>query len=203
MRSDNRIPEIGGRIQLPVPRGEAALSFHNRTALADNLSGLSENFGRVKENRLGIDAKFDMVIGWWVEASWSTFNKNLGYYKNQEIVNLGIDYTFGVGNGLTLTFEQLFAAMEADPFQFENNIPFSLFNLMYPVGMFDNVSAIVYYDWQNTKVYNFLNWQRQFNLFTVFIMAYANPKDYKVPTIGAEEALYTGNGLQVMLVFNH
>ena len=31
-RSNKNIPEFGGRIQIPVPRGEAAFSYHHRTA---------------------------------------------------------------------------------------------------------------------------------------------------------------------------
>jgi hypothetical protein len=69
--------------------------------------------------------------------------------------------------------------------------------------MFDSVNAIVYYDWTNNRIYNFLNWQKQFNKFTFYLMGYLNPKDYQIPTQDFEEVLYAGNGIQVMLVFNH
>ena len=76
-------------------------------------------------------------------------------------------------------------------------------NLSYPLGMFDTVSAIVYYDWDNNKAYNFINWERQFDKFSLFLMGYVNPKEYNIPTQNAGEMLFAGSGLQVMVVFNH
>ena len=93
-----KTPEFGGRIQYPVPKGEAALSYHHRMADCSLLSDTINPIGDVIENRFGFDAKFDMVVGWWVEASWSTYHKNLGILTYQEILNAGIDYTFGIGN---------------------------------------------------------------------------------------------------------
>lgn len=198
-----RMPEFGGRFQVPVPRGEAALSYHHRNADASALSDGSVSLDKVPENRFGFDAKFDMVVGWWVETSWSHFSDNLGSYTNQEILNLGVDYTFGIGNGLTVIFEQLLAGFDEQAFGFQNTLNFSLLNLTYPVGIFDQLNAIIYYDWTNQRMYNFLNWQRQFNNLTLYLMGYINPKDYLIPTQGPDEILYAGSGIQVMLVFNH
>lgn len=197
------VPEFGGRVQIPVPRGEAAISYHHRTADASTLSNGSMPLDRVPENRFGFDAKFDMVVGWWMEASWSRYSENLGTYTNQEILNLGIDYTFGIGNGLTVILEQLLATFDQEAFDFQNTLNFSLLNLSYPVGIFDQLSAIVYYDWTNQRLYNFVNWQRQFNNLTLYLMGYINPKEYRIPTQATDEILYAGSGIQVMLVFNH
>jgi hypothetical protein len=73
----------------------------------------------------------------------------------------------------------------------------------YPIGMFDNISAIVYYDWYEKKSYNFLNWQKQYNKLTLHLMAYVNPKIYNIPSQSFDEMLYAGKGLQFMLVYNH
>jgi hypothetical protein len=197
------VPEFGGRFQLPVPRGEAGFSYHHRMINGSILSGSLSTLGKIAENRFGFDAKFDMVIGWWVEASWSNFNKNIGTFSNQEIINLGLDYTFGIGNGLTIIYEQLIASSDREAFKFDNSISFSLLSFSYPIGMFDNLSAIIYYDWTNSKAYNFLNWQKQFNKFTFHLMGYINPKVYNIPTQGTDEILYAGSGIQLMLVFNH
>lgn len=198
-----RIPEFGGRVQVPVPRGEAAISYHHRTADATGLNDGFRELDRVPENRFGVDAKFDMVVGWWMEASWSRYSEDLGNFTNQEILNMGIDYTFGIGNGLTVILEQLLASSDEKPFEFQNMLNFSLLNLSYPVGIFDQLSAIVYYDWTNQRLYNFVNWQRQFNNLTLYLMGYINPKEYQIPTQGTDEILYAGSGIQVMLVFNH
>lgn len=197
------IPEFGGRLQLPVPKGEAGLSYHHRTADGSSLPDSSAARGKLVENRYGFDVRFDMEVGWWIEASWSDYRENIGFYSNQEIINLGMDYTFGVGNGLAATYEQLLASYDENPFRFSNATTFSLISLSYPVSLFDNVSAIVYYDWTNNKAYNFLNWQRQSNRFTYYLIGYVNPKQYDIPAQGTGDILYAGSGIQLMVVFNH
>jgi len=202
-RSDKKIPEFGGRFQTPVPKGEAGFSFHHRTTDCSSLSDSTTFIGKVPENRFGFDAKFDVVVGCWIEASWSKYNEDIGIFSNQEIINFGIDYTFGTGNGLTIAYEQLLASFDENPFEFKNSVNFSLLSLSYPISMFDNISAIIYYDWTNNSMYNFLNWQRQFDKFTLYIMGYSNPKEYNIPTQRPDEILYAGSGLQFMFVFNH
>ncbi len=196
-------PEFGGRFQTPVPKGEAGFSYHHRMADGRILSDSIITYGSIPENRFGFDAKFDMVVGWWIEASWSNFNKDIDELSNQEIINLGLDYTFGIGNGMTVIYEQLIASSEKNPFRLDNSITFSLLNISYPVGLFDSVSAIFYYDWKNNTLYNFLNWQKQVKKFTFHLMGYANPKIYNIPTQGRNEILYAGNGIQFMMVYNH
>lgn len=194
------IPEFGGRLQLPVPSGETGFSFHHRVA---DLKFSPNADSRTAENRFGFDARFDMVVGWWAEASWSTYKEKAGVFSNQEIVNLGVDYTFGVGNGLTVIYEQLIATHDHDPFKFKNTSAFSLLSFSYPVGLFNNLGAIVYYDWTNSKAYNFITWQRHFDKFTFYLMGYVNPVEYNIPTQNNDNIIYAGRGLQIMLVFNH
>jgi len=203
LNSDRYAPEFGGRFQVPVPKGEAGFSFHHRTVDCSSLSDSTILYGNEPENRFGFDTKLDVVVGCWLEASWSTYSEDIGIYSNQEIINIGIDYTFGIGNGLTVTYEHLIASFDENPFEFSNTINFSLLNLTYPIGLFDNISAIVYYDWKNNRAYNFVNWQKQFNRFTFYLMGYINPKEYNIPTQRPDEILYAGSGIQLMLVFNH
>lgn len=203
LKTVKRTPEFGGRFQTPVPKGEAGFSYHYRKADGSILSDSVKTIGHIAENRFGFDAKFDMIIGWWVEASWSNFHEDLDDYTNTEIINFGMDYTFGVGNGLTLIYEQLIASTDKNPFEFKHTTTFSLLNLSYPRGMFDQIFAIVYYDWTNNKLYSFLNWQWQFNICTLYLMGYINPKAYKIPTQSTDEILYAGSGVQLMFVFNH
>ncbi|NQU84190.1 MAG: hypothetical protein HQ541_00365 [Mariniphaga sp.] len=195
-------PEFGGRIQIPVSKGEAALSFHHRKAdytfLEDEIFALE-----TAENRIGFDTKLDLAVGLWMETSWVNSREDIGIFTNQEIINLGIDYTFRLGNGLTVIYEQLIVAYNEKAFVFDQTLIFSLLNMTYPIGLFDNLSAIVYYDWTNKSAYNFINWQKQFNNISLFIMGYVNPKNYNIPTQGATEMLFAGSGIQLMLVFNH
>jgi hypothetical protein len=197
------IPEFGGRVQSPVPHGEAAVSYHHRLADCSSLSDSVHQFTDSPENRLGIDIKLDVIVGCWLEASWTHLSKKTGLFTNQQIMNLGVDYTFGIGSGISAIFEQLLASYNEKAFAFENISTFSLLNLSYPIGISDNVSAIAYYDWNNNKLYNFVNWQHQFNKFSVYLMGYINPKEYYIPTQRANEILYAGSGIQLMAVFNY
>ncbi|HYX08971.1 MAG TPA: hypothetical protein VE912_19720, partial [Bacteroidales bacterium] len=198
-----QVPEFGGRIQIPVPKGEAALSYHHRVADSRNILNNELQFSDIPENRIGFDTKLDLVIGCWLEASWTNKEKNVGIYTNQEIMNVGMDYTFGIGNGLTVTFEQLLAAYDKKPFELNQSVSFSLLSISYPVGIFDNINAIIYYDWTHQAAYNFVNWQKQFNNVSLYLMAYINPTTYQIPTQGDVDNFYAGKGIQFMFVYNH
>ncbi|MCD6354778.1 MAG: hypothetical protein J7L95_04435, partial [Prolixibacteraceae bacterium] len=196
-------PEFGGRLQLPLSKGEAAFSFHHRNANTEGINVHIPEFASAPENRFGVDAKFDMIVGGWVEASWVTNSADLGMFTNQETVNIGMDYTLGIGSGLYLIYEQLLTAYDQRAFAFSNTTTFSLLNLSYPVGIFDNLSAIIYYDWTNNKSYNFINWQKQFDKISLYLIAYWNPEIFQVPTQSSKQNLFGGKGIQFMFVFNH
>ena len=202
-KSNHKVPEIGGRFQTPVPKGEAAISYHYREADTRELGNSIPSYARISENRFGIDGKWDLGVGLWFEGSWISKNKNLGIFTNQEILNCGTDYTFGIGNGLNVIFEHLLVSYDETAFKFARTVSFSGTSLSYPLGMSDNVSAILYYDWTNNNLYNFLNWKRQFNKISFYLMAYWNPKNYNLPQQSGSENLFAGKGIQIMLVYNH
>lgn len=197
------IPEFGGRIQLPVKRGEVALSYHHRTADNRGMMFFTDQYAEIPENRFGFDAKLDLKAGIWVEGSWTRKGKNLGKFTNQEILNAGIDYTFGIGNGIYVAYEHLLISWDEKPFALSDRTSFSLFTLNYPVGLFDRLSAIVYYNWTDKKMYNFVNWQRQFDKIMLYLMLYWNPEAGQLPAQTGSENLYAGKGVQLMFVFNH
>jgi hypothetical protein len=203
VKTSRSVPEVGGRFQYPVSTGEAALSYHFRVADSRALSETELQFDKIPEHRIGFDAKFDWVVGCWIETSWKSMGENVGMFTNQEILNLGVDYTFGLGNGLTVIYEQLLAAYDEKAFHFDEPVTFSLLSASYPVGLFDDLSLIVYFDWRNKSAYNFVNWQKQLNKLTLHVMGYVNPKDYYIPTQRATENLFAGTGVQIMFVFNH
>ena len=196
-------PEFGGRIQYPVPLGETAFSYHHRTASVQNPMVSITNLLDIPENRFGFDLRLDWALGTWVEASWINKDAELLSFTNQEVFNLGFDYTFGIGSGLYVAYEQLLLAYDQQAFSFNNPISFSLLSMSYPIGLFDNISAIVYYDWSSNNAYNFVNYQRQFENISLYVMGYWNPENYKIPTQGGSTNLFGGKGIQLMLVWNH
>ena len=195
--------EIGGRLQFPVPRGESGLSYHHRIVDSEYLDGLVPSYSEIKENRIGLDAKWDLVVGLWLEAAWVNKNQDIGMLTNQEVFTVGTDYTFGVGSGLGISFEHMLIASDQTAFEFANTTNLTALSVMYPIGMFDTINAILYYDWNNKALYNFVNWYRQFDHTTLYVMGYWNPENNQLPTTGVAENLYGGVGIQVMFVLNH
>lgn len=196
-------PEFGGRLQFPFSNSELGFSYHHQnidTRLLDDAAIRTDN---IIENKMGFDIKIDWHIGLWFEGVWSVKNADLGMLKNQEMMTLGMDYTFGIGSGLYFVAENLIAANDEKAFDFKQPINFTAASFSYPVGLFDNVNAIFYYDWTNQAIYNFVNWQKQFNKISIHLMAYWNPVNSLLPTAGGTSKLYNGKGIQIMFVFNH
>ena len=169
------IPEFGGRFQSPVPHGELAISYHHRAANSKSLFINDPSMDKIPENRIGIDGKWDLVVGLWFEGAWVHKSKNMGNFTNQEIFTAGTDYTFALGSGLNMVFEHMLIASDEKAFQFYKTTNLSALSASYSLGMFDNINVIVYYDWRNKSVYNFINWYRQFNRTTFYVMGYWNP----------------------------
>ncbi|MBK3516313.1 hypothetical protein [Carboxylicivirga marina] len=202
VESNNRIPEFGGRFQMPVPLGEAAISYHHRVADSRDLVGVIPTYEKIPENRLGIDARFDKVVGFWFEGAWVNMAKNVGMFTNQVNLNLGLDYTFGFGNGLNVIAEHLLTSYDEQAFVFDNSVKMTALSLNYPIGMFDNLNTIVFYNWSDKQLYNFINWSKQYDSIILNIMGYWNPENYNMPIQANAENLFGGKGIQLMLVYN-
>lgn len=197
-------PEYGGRLQYPVPKGELALSYHHRTVNSANtaFSGLL-SFEQIAENKFGIDGKWDVEVGLWFEATYSHKNKDVGILTNQTLMNFGIDYTLGVGSGLGVVIEHLITSYDEKAFRFSDNKHITALNSTYPITMNDNLSAVIYHDWETNNQTFFLNYQHQFMNLTGYVMAYYNPDTQQ----GFQENELinnnTGPGIRVMVVYNH
>ena len=195
-------PEFGGRLQYPVPKGELALSYHYRTADSREQIFLPP-YELIPENRIGIDGKWDVGVGLWFEVAQIWKLEDLGSFTNQTIGNIGVDYTFGLGNGLNVISEHLFFRSDNDFFGTENTANISAITMNYPLGFFDNISSVMFYSWETEDFTFFLNYSHQFKHIYAYVMAYYNPETQ----IGIQrnELVYnfTGPGVRIMLVYNH
>lgn len=196
--SSRSFPEVGGRAQIPISHGEGAVSYHFRKA-DPQISVLED----ISENRFGFDLRFDVFVGLWLEGSWTNLNRDAGDFSNQQMLTLGTDYTFGIGNGLNATFEQFFYSYSEKGVDPDNAISFSGLALSYPLTMLDQLSAMVYYDWENRNFYNFLHWQRQLDQITFYLIGYWNPRQYAIPSQMTSTNRFEGKGLQLMVVWYH
>jgi len=203
IKTSKNFPEFGGRFQTPVPKGEVGFSFHRRYVNINNLGLVRPGSPTEAENRIGLDGKWDLGVGLWFEGTWINTKKYFQLLSNTEILNVGIDNTFSIGNGLNVVAEQLLFSYDKRAFVFSKSVSFTGLSLSYPISMIDNLSAISYYDWTNKTSYNFLNLKRQFNKVAFYIMAFWNPKNYQLPQQDNSANFYSGKGIQLMLVFNH
>jgi hypothetical protein len=202
-------------VQLPVGKGEVAFTFHRRktdvsgfgynSALRyDSPLGYDVDFvnstidiNRLYENRYGLDMRFDYEIGFWLEAVW------IKGVVNHRMVTLGADYTFGLGNGLGVAVEHMWA----------EGANISALNVNYPVNMENSLSWMFYSVWGGGGVYNLLRWKRLLSFGDLYLTAFVNPGNSNLngssisgsplPGIGGGVNPLAGKGIQIMLVINH
>lgn len=203
IKSNRRIPELGGRVQFPLKIGEIGLSYHHRTADSRENEIFLPQIEDIQENRVGFDAKLDLAVGFWVESVYSETEPVLGNFNTQWLNTIGVDYTIGLGNGLNVTLEHLNFGNGANLSEIQTSGNFTALAARYPIGMFDNLVAISYYDWVNSNSYNFINWMKQYNAVDFYLMAYWNPESSILPTGNGAQNIFGGRGIQLMLVYNH
>ncbi len=195
-------PEYGGRVQVPVSTGEIALSYHHRQA-GPGETGLDGAYPRFDEDRLGLDGKWDIGPGVWFEEVIKHRGEKDILPEWENYLTLGLDYTFGVGNGLTSTFEQFILSESGMPGLRAANTTFSALNLTYPTSLIDRFSVILYYNWEDASFYRFLSWQRSYDKWVFYLMGYWNPGTIAIYRDPEGTSLFAGKGLQLMIVFNH
>ncbi len=198
-------PEYGGRIQFPALKGEIALSYHNREV--DYSKSVFDttiiDLPNSNENRLGLDGRWDIGVGLWFESTLIHKDIPKTNLPWQQQINIGIDYTFGIGNGLNVINEFLWVSASQSAFQPKNSISFSAMALMYPIGLLDNITAMIFYDWTNNDWYRFINWQRQYDKISLYLMVFWNPDEFGIYQNVGDNNLFTGTGLQFMFVYNY
>ena len=123
LNSNKNNPEFGARFQKNIPNGEIAISYHYRKTTFDQLK-LINPYEINPEQRIGIDAKWDLGIGLWFEASYIERMKKIGLYSRQGLLLIGSDYTFKIGNGLNLIGEHFI--------NFSSSLKSTIFTLLIP-----------------------------------------------------------------------
>jgi len=202
--SERKIPEYGGRMQFPVPKGELALSYHHRTA---NLAGVLEptlihGSSTYREDRIGLDGKWDIGPGLWAEYSLTHSSPDTAYFQPwTKLFTLGIDYTFSLGNGLYLASEYFRYSSANEIFNSGKNVSFSSLTVNYPVGI-NKIGGILYYNWTDKSWYRFINLQRQSDNWTYYLFFYWNPEVFAIYNNISGNNMFSGKGIQFMTVFN-
>jgi len=201
---DNGI-EFGGRLQLPIFTGEAGISYHHRRADFSRLPALAalSNTKLVEENRFAFDCKLDVKIGLWFEGTIIQRDTDIALMKYQRMWTIGADYTFGMGNGLNVLTEFFNSENSDEIFGAGNGLQFTGSSVNYPIGLLDHVSGIYYYDWTNHENYLLFNWQRTYDNWLFYIIGFFNPETVRLNQTQTGSNAFSGNGFQIMVVFNH
>ena len=199
--SPEKTSEYGMRFQYPVPKGEIAITGHRRKVDSRFVTN-NPDFKETDENRIGIDGKWDIGIGLWFEAVHLWNEEDLSFLSNQTSITFGTDYTFPLGNGLNITTEHMLISTDENAFHFESTSNITAMILAYPLGIFDSISSVVYYGWEQKAFSFFVNYEHQFDKFSGYLMAYYNPDTMQ----GIQNDLvysFGGPGMRIMIVYNH
>ena len=195
-------PELGGRLQVPLLGGEIGVAFHHRIARTMMDGGIIPGLlpADIVENRLGVDARWDVGVGLWIEAATSRADQSVMRPKYTSLAAVGLDYTVGWGNGLYLLCEHMIA--RAGEEVLDSDADFSAMLLSYPIGLVDSVRYIVNYDWSTDDWYHFVAWERLYDDWALHINVFEMPGETGPPQTAAVGSL-AGTGVQVLLVLNH
>jgi len=203
--SQRKSAEYGGRLQVPFLSGELALAYHHRRI--DPQRSLyplpAEENRAVPENRLALDGKWDIGPGVWFEAVLARQDFEFYRLRVQKYLNVGLDYTFSVGNGLHFLTEYLAMASSEKTFGAGETIQFSDVSLDYPLGLLDRIKGMVFYSWKTKDWYRFITWQRTYDKWSFYVIAFWNPEEYRIYASRQGKNLFGGKGIQIMAVFNH
>jgi hypothetical protein len=197
-------PELGGRMQFPVPKGEVAVSYHHRTADLAGVLNPSEIHGAASypEDKIGLDGKWDIGPGVWAEYSLTHSKPDSAYFPLwTKLFTLGIDYTFGLGNGLYAASEFFRYSSAGEIFNSGINQTFSSLTVNYPIGI-NKIGSIIYYNWTDKSWYRFINLQRQSDNWTYYLFLFWNPEKFTIYNNISGNNMFSGTGIQFMAVFN-
>ena len=197
--------EYGGRLQVPLFTGELALTYHHRRADMEKATMIPLPLGSaiVPEDRYALDGKWDIGIGLWFEGTLTHQKHNLIVEPWQRIVNIGLDYTFDIGNGLYILGEHFNLARTQEAFGSGSDTDFTAILLRYPIGLLDDITGIFYYDWENEDWYRFFSWQRTYDKWRFNIIAFWNPADFQIYPTTSGNSPFVGKGIQVTIIFNY
>jgi hypothetical protein len=203
---DKDTPEFGGRVQVPLFKGEIAATYHHRKAAIDGLVPVMDPVSAlpvppVPEDRFGLDGKWDFGIGFWLEGALVHQQTPLLPLPYQRSFTVGSDYTFGLGNGLNVLAEHFRLESSAEAFAHGESQSLTGLLARYPLGPSDEISAIFYYDWRNDNVYSFLNWKRTSDAFSFNAMLFKNPEELLIFTGQPGSTSFAGTGIQLLLAY--
>ena len=192
------VPEYGGRLEYPISSGELAITLHRR-----RVDGAAFQLPDFTENRYALDGRLDVGVGLWFESVAIQQKSNLLPFKWTKMITLGLDYTFGFGNGLHFLIEHMTAISSKSLLGWDEDSQTTAVSLNYPIGLLDNLSLIGYYSWDFDKHLLNLNWRRTYDTVVFNINLFHSPQAPAGRTALETDAFSAGYGGRIMIIYNH
>jgi hypothetical protein len=190
-----KTPEFGGRIQLPVPVGEIAATFHTRKVDA--------SLFYYRENRYALDGRWDIGLGVWFESVWQQNISKMPIYKWNTMTTLGTDYTLPEGNGIYILAEHLITTISNSFWGTDQIRQVSALMTTYSIDVLDKLLLQEYYDWHNKNLYQYFQCQRTYDNFIINFALFHYPENGGILFMSSQTSLFSGYGLQMMLIYNY
>jgi hypothetical protein len=195
--------EAGGRFQFPVSRGEIAVTFHRRTVgkvINMTSTGELETTGSVIEHRIALDGVWDVGPGLWFEAALTRAPHENVFSNWNTFLTVGSDYTFSLGNGLTLSGEHFHFTTGDYPFDRSTAVDLSGIMVTYPLGFLDQLLGFWIYHWDSNWSYQYVGWQRTYDRWIIYVSGFWSTRSLAInPALRSPGV----TGLQLQVIFNH
>ncbi|RPI01506.1 MAG: hypothetical protein EHM72_06300 [Calditrichaeota bacterium] len=201
-----RSTEFGGRLQIPMSRGEVAFSADKRKAapLQPVLSSAPSFDAAHDEIRIAFDGKWDIQIGFWCEAVMVQSLQKIRVADQQTFLTLGADYTFALGNGLHLLGEWMRMDVSGSELSAGQTGQFSALSADYPINLLDSIMAICFFHHQSKKFFQFYTWRRTLDHWSFHLLGFWNPNNLDSFLWSDESFAFNGGkGIQVMVMVNY
>ncbi len=192
--------ETGGRITIPNDLGQLGISTHWRIADA---SANSPDDPDLYEGRFGLDGFWDIGIGLWIESVYKNQQFSDSPFLQQLQSTIGADYTFWVGNGILLSTEHMLINIWDSPWVDDTNKVISTIMSSYSPTMFDQVSFMLFMDWETETPLAYASWGQTYDSFRFTLGAFYTEV---VSSQGSNTGLssnFSGKGIQLTVAYNH
>jgi hypothetical protein len=196
-------PEFGGRAQAPFLGGELAGSYHHRAADTTPFLPPGSPPDSARENRVGVDGKWDLGVGVWFETSFTHTASTALRREWQPSWTVGADYTFGVGSGLTLLGEQFYLDPAVPAFAPPATLELTAVTATYPVGVANMLTGALYYEWRRANAYRFVEWRRTYDHWRFHVIGFWNPDQASLFAPGSQASALTGKGVELVIVASY
>jgi len=194
------IVETGGRLIIPSNRGQIGMSTHWRIA---DVSDLYPDDPDLYEARIGLDGFWDVGVGLWVESAYKHQELSTRTFLDQIQATIGSDYTIWIGDGLHILVEHMLISSWHSPLIDDQTSQLSTAMFTYALTVFDQVSLLLFMNWENKTPLAYLSWGRTYDDFRFTLGAFYKKIDDSQNNRSAFNSNFSGKGIQLIVAYNH